>query len=331
MTRAVTGSISRQIESLFDGGSIAGLSDNQLIERFNSGDDAAREAAFAALVARHAAMVLRVCILIVGDRQHAEDAFQAVFLVLARKAVSIGDPDLLGTWLYGVSIRTARKARARLARLRRNEESNTVGDQSGDVTRLVESAARSPLDAAIAREEAEAVHDEIDRLPILFRMPVVLCYFEGLSLDQAARRLEWPAGTVRSRLARAREKLRRGLIRRGVVPPAAAMAAALTPQSAATSVSTTFRDATTKAAIRFATGGAASPVAAALALEVLKSMLVTRLTLTALSLLFLGALAAARGTGTNGRRLRTRPNVRTTSGNRAAWPRRMTGAPPRGE
>ena len=103
-----------------------------------------------------------------------------------RKAASIRDGHLLGTWLYGVSIRIARKARARLARLRRNEESNIIGDHTGDVIHLVASAAPSPEDSAIAREEAEAVHDEIDRLPMPFRMPVALCYFEGLSLDQAA-------------------------------------------------------------------------------------------------------------------------------------------------
>src|SRR5262249_17847349 len=85
---------------------------------------------------------------------------------------------------------------------------------------------------AIGREQAEALHDEIDRLPRPFRLPVVLCYFEGLTLDEAARRLHWPAGTVRSRLARARDKLRHGLTRRGVVLPAAVIVAALGPRPA---------------------------------------------------------------------------------------------------
>ena len=211
MTRAAPGSIMRQIESLFDGGSIAGLSDIELLERFNTHRDAAREAAFAALVARHGPMVLRVCLLVLGDRHHAEDAFQAVFLVLARKANSIRDPHLLGTWLYGVAIRTARKARVRNAHVRRNEEGLCADEHSSGSSVLIESRARSAEDSAIAREQAEAVHDEIDRLPKSFRLPVVLCYFEGLSLDEAGRRLEWPAGTVRSRVARARDKLRRGL------------------------------------------------------------------------------------------------------------------------
>ena len=130
MTRAATGSIVRQIESLFDGGSIAGLSDMELLERFNTAHDASRERAFSALVARHGPMVLRICQQILCDRHHAEDAFQAVFLVLARKAVSVRDPHLLGTWLYGVSIRTARKARVRLTRIRRDEERDSINNPS---------------------------------------------------------------------------------------------------------------------------------------------------------------------------------------------------------
>ena len=101
-------SLVRQLGALFEGGSAAGLSDRQLIERFVAGHDQAGEAAFAALVARHGPMVLGVCRQLLGDHQHAEDAFQAVFLVLARKARSLREPELLGNWLYGVALRTAR-------------------------------------------------------------------------------------------------------------------------------------------------------------------------------------------------------------------------------
>ena len=117
----------------------------------------------------------------------------------------------------------------------------------------------------------------------------MLCYFEGLTLDEAARRLRCPAGTLRSRLARAREKLRLGLARRGVVLPAAALAAVLAPRSASASVSPLLCDSTTRAAIAFAArhaaGGALSAPAAALAQEVLRTMLIHKLKLTAMSLL----------------------------------------------
>ncbi len=175
------------------------------------------EAAFAALVARHGPMVLHVCRQLLGDRHHAEDAFQAVFLVLARKARSIRDPDLLGNWLYGVALRTARKARGQLARRRKNEEGDAMrrsGSGPGVPTEPTVQPAEHPV---LAREQAEVLYREIDRLPGPFRLPVVLCYFEGLTLDEAARGLRCPAGTVRSRLARACDKLRRGLTRRGVV------------------------------------------------------------------------------------------------------------------
>ena len=246
MSPVTTPSVVRQIGSLFDGGSVAGLSDRQLLERFNDRRDATGETAFAALVARHGPMVLHVCRQLLGDRHHAEDAFQAVFLVLARKARSIRDPDLLGNWLYGVALRTARKARAQLARRRKHEEGDAMSRPGTLVEPMVEPAERPVL----AREQAEILHSEIDRLPGPFRLPVVLCYLEGLTLDEAARRLKCPAGTVRSRLARACDKLRRGLTRRGVVVSAAGLAAALSPRAASAAVSSPLCDMTTRAAIR---------------------------------------------------------------------------------
>src|SRR5262249_12099560 len=197
--------------------------------RFASGRDEGGEAAFAALVARHGPMVLGVCRQLLGDHQHAEDAFQAVFLVLARKAHSIREPELLGNWLYGVALRTARKARTRLARRRQTEERGAAGRP--------EARPAVQAEQVINREQAEALHRGLDRLRGAFRTPVVLCYFEGLSPDEAAARLRWPSGTLRSRLVRARDKLRRGLARRSVVLSTTAMAAALAPRSASASVS----------------------------------------------------------------------------------------------
>ncbi len=197
-------------------------------------------------------MVLGVCRQLLGDVQHAEDAFQAVFLVLARRARSIRDPDLLGNWLYGVAIRTARCQRHQIARRRRARGGRRHEGLRLGFVRLAEPTAPPADGRRSTREQAEALHGEVDRLPRAFRLPVVLCYFEGLTLDEAARRLRCPAGTLHSRLARAREKLRIRLTRRGVVLPAAALAAVLSPRSASASVSPLVCDSTTRAAIAFA-------------------------------------------------------------------------------
>ncbi len=305
MAQGASSSVIRQLEALFEGGSAAGLSDHQLLERFNAAGGApAGEAAFAALVARHGPMVLGACRELLGDYQHAEDAFQATFLVLARRARSIRDPDLLGNWLYGVAIRTARCERQQIARRRRREGGDVMRDSRGETgagSRAPVGATVSPAERpAIALEQAEALHDEITRLPQAFRLPVVLCYFEGLTIDEVARRLRCPAGTVHSRLVRARDKLRRGLVRRGVVLPAAALSAALAPRSASASVSSLLRDSTTRAAIAFAArhtigGGVLTAPAAALAREVLNTMLFHNLKAVSLPLLLLATLAACAG------------------------------------
>ena len=169
MLRVASPSVVRPIESLFDGGSVAGLSDRQLIERFTTRRDPTGEAAFAGLVVRHAPTVLEVCQQLLGDRHDAEDAFQAVFLVLARKARWIRDPELLSNWLYGVALRTARKARVRLASRRtREKEISASRPDAGSGVPAVE--------PVVAREQAEALHDEIGRLPAALRLPVVLWF-----------------------------------------------------------------------------------------------------------------------------------------------------------
>ena len=215
MSSVTTPSVVRQIGSLFDGGSVVGLTDRQLIDRFNDRRDATGEAAFAALVTRHGPMIMHVCRQLLDDH-HAEDAFQAVFLVLACKARSIRDPDKLGNWLYGVALRTAKKAQGRLARRQKNEVGSSMRHSEAGPGVSVEPMVQPAEQRVLAREQAEILHREIDRLPAPFRLPIVLCYFEGLTLDEAAQRLRCPAGTVRSRLARACDKLRRGLTRRGV-------------------------------------------------------------------------------------------------------------------
>ena len=322
MARPALGSVVPQLEALFEQGSAAGLSDRQLLERFNAGRrDPAGEAAFAALVGRHGPMVLGICRQILGDAQHAEDVFQAVFVVLAQKARSIRDPDLLGNWLYGVAIRMARRARQQIAR-RRRAEGDTM-DVSGQGTcATAEPTADRP---AIDREQAEALHGEIARLPRAFRLPVVLYYFEGLTLDEAARRLRCPAGTVHSRLARARARLLRALTRRGVVLSSAALATALGSRHASACISSSLCLTTTRAAINFAAGPAAgaglSASAAALAREMLRSMLLNRLKFTAMCLLALIAAGAGVPEPPGGRASRSRARV---LGRRREWRGRST-------
>jgi RNA polymerase sigma factor (sigma-70 family) len=291
MALSSSDSVVRQIGSLYDGSSVAGLSDRQLLERFTAQPGAPAEAAFAALVLRHGPMVLGVCNELLGDRHHAEDAFQAAFLVLAQKARSIRDPDLLGNWLYGVALRTSRYVRARLARRRKNEDAGSMLNPNLSPRVTVPSAER----LALAREQAELLHQEIERLPRAFRLTVVLCYLEGLTVHEAARRLRCSHGTVRSRMARARDKLGRALTRRGVLLPAAALAAALAPRTAWASISPNLCETTTRAAVQFAAGQCAAPSAAALARAVLRSMLVNNLRLTVLSLLLLAAGATGAG------------------------------------
>ncbi len=301
MASLESASVVRQIGSLYEGSSVSGLSDRQLLDRFTAQRDAAGEAAFAALVIRHGPMVLGVCTELLGDRHHAEDAFQAVFLVLAQKARFIRDPDLLGNWLYGVAVRTSRCAKIKHARRGKNEEVAGMLNASSSAT--VPSAEQSVL----AREQAVLLHDEIERLPRAFRLPVVLCYLEGLTVHEAARRLRCSHGTIRSRMARARDKLRRALTRRGVVLPAAAVAAGLAPRSASASVSSHLCETTTHAAIEFAGGKAVASSATALAREVLRVMFVSKLRITALSLLLLAAGAA--GAGLLARAMNAEPKI----------------------
>jgi RNA polymerase sigma factor (sigma-70 family) len=291
MSNVASASLVRQLGSLFGGGCAAGLSDLQLLERITARGEPADEAAFAAIVARHGPMVLGVCRQLLGDHHDAEDAFQAVFLVLARQARSIRDPDALGAWLHGAALRTARKARARLARRRQTEVEGAV---SRSEVRLA-----APPEQVIDREQAEALHREIAGLPGTFRLPVVLCYLEGLSLSEAAERLRCPAGTVHSRLDRAREKLRRGLARRGIALSTTGIVAMLAPRSASASVSSLLCDSTTRAAIHFAArhaaGGALSAPAAALAQEILNTMLAHKLKAAALAVLMIATLATGAG------------------------------------
>lgn len=255
----------------------ARTSDGQLLGWFNAGRGESAEKAFAALVGRHGPMVLRVCRQVLADWSSAEDAFQATFLVLARRSASIRRPELLGNWLYGVALRTAWEAKMREARKRRRETPFT--EVTGGETATNHDLPDTTL---ISREEYEALHEEVSRLPERYRVPVVLCDLEGLTYQEAARRLRCPVGTVGVRLSRARETLRDRLIRRGIVPAVALTNVLFEAEAAVTSVPPALFQPTVKAAIGFAAGDAAasglvSATALVLTKAVLRVMAMTRL------------------------------------------------------
>ena len=206
MTSGRYGLVLREVGRLLGGGTIAALGEGQLLERFAADRD---EAAFEALVSRHGPMVLGTCRRMLADPHDVDDAFQATFLVLARRAGSIRDADRLGPWLHGVARRVATRSRALSAR--RNARERLGGED-----RSVELP-----DASEALELREALDEELSRLPEKYRVPLVLCYLEGLTHDEAAEHLRWPVGTVRSRLAGGRDRLRSRLTRRGLAPSAA--------------------------------------------------------------------------------------------------------------
>jgi RNA polymerase sigma factor (sigma-70 family) len=258
----------------------AGLTDGQLLGRFIEGRD---EAAFAALVRRHGPMVWGVCHRLLNHHD-AEDAFQATFLVLVRKAASVAPREMVANWLYGVAHQTALHARRTAGRRRARER---------QVAEMPEPAAEQDL----GRDLRPLLDQELSRLPDKYRSVVVLCDLEGRPRKEAAGQLGCPEGTVAGRLARARAMLARRLARRGVALSVGALAAALSREAAAgvpaSAVSTTIRAATLLAAGQAVAGATSLPVAA-LTEGVLKSMLVTRLKFAAVALL----TAALVGLGT---------------------------------
>jgi RNA polymerase sigma factor (sigma-70 family) len=262
------GAVLDHLDRLFHQGTVAGLTERALLQRYVLDRD---EVAFAALVARHGPMVLGVCRRILRDERNVEDAFQATFLVLVRRAGAIRDGDLVGRWLHGVAHRVAVRARAQSAR-------RFVHEQSTDEP--VELIGPSPASAVAERRElSEIVDEEVARLPSNLQAPVVLCYLEGMSHDEAARRLRWPVGTVRSRMARARDVLRHRLARRGVTAEGAAIVAAL----GRVPVPPEWLDATVRIALDLApcTATAAASIASlrsvALSRRVLQTMVIAKL------------------------------------------------------
>jgi RNA polymerase sigma factor (sigma-70 family) len=262
----------------------AGVTDGELLTRYVRQRD---EAAFEALVRRHGPMVLGVCRRVLLDPHDAEDAFQATFLVLVRKAASIRSPGTVGNWLYGVAYRTAQYAR-RAAVKRRTKEAQAVPK-----------AEAAPDGWAELRD---VLDQELERLPEKYRAVVVLCDLQGATGQEAALHLGLPPGTVASRLARGRARLAKQLSRHGLAIAGAALAGTL-PRNASAAVPTSLVSATLKAAGLFAggravPGGALSARVVALTEGVLKTMLLTKLKVALMVLLIVcvvgaGVVAAA--------------------------------------
>ena len=229
--------IVRRLRHAVDAGE---LTDRQLLARFATQRD---EAAFAILVRRHGPLVLGVCRRVLGHEQDAEDAFQATFLILARKAAAMRWQDSIGNWLYGVAYRVASKERAREARRRQ-----CLGQPLG----LPEPEA--PPEPAW-RELAAVLDEELHGLPDECRSALLLCYLEGLTRDQAARQLGWSLRTLDRRLERGRELLRTRLTGRGLTLSAALLGVVLA-RSATAAVPPVLAEAASSSATRYAAGTA---------------------------------------------------------------------------
>jgi RNA polymerase sigma factor (sigma-70 family) len=252
-----------------------GLSDGQLLGRFLAGRD---EAAFAALVRRHGPMVLGVCRRVLRDAHDAEDAFQATFLVLARKAAALGQREAVGSWLYTVAFRAALEARAALSRRRARE-------------RQVDAMPHPEVSPPEPQDWRPVLDQELNALPEKYRAAVVLCDLEGRPRKEAARLLGVPEGTLSSRLATARRALAGRLARRGVALSGGALAGAMAG-SASAQVPPALVWGTARAAALVAAGqlAAVATPAAGLTREVLKAMFLAKLKAVAATAVVLAAL-----------------------------------------
>jgi RNA polymerase sigma factor (sigma-70 family) len=259
------------------------LTDAQLLDNFVRRRD---EAAFELLVWRHAALVLGTCRRLLHDRHEAEDAFQATFLVLVRKAASISKRESVGSWLYKVACRIAGRARSRSAK-------RACCPLPGDLP------ARADTDEVLWRDLRPVLDEEVARLPEKYRRPFVLCYLEGHTNEQAARQLGCPTGTVLSRLARGRERLRQRLARRGLVLSGGLLAALLPCAAAEAALPAALVKFVVKAAVPYAAGKAAAELvsarAAAWTAGVLQAMFLTKLKIASAVVLVVALVATGVG------------------------------------
>jgi RNA polymerase sigma factor (sigma-70 family) len=286
MTIAHHGPILTDIQRLFTDGTATVLSEAQLLERYLDRGD---EAAFEAILHRHGPMVLGVCRRTLSNPHDVQDAFQATFLVLVKEANSIRDRDVLGTWLYRVARRVAVRAQIDARRRRAHEWKIARG--------------KARMDSHVERDESSelraVIDEELGRLTEKYRFPLILCDLEGQTHEQAAVQLRCPVGTVKSRLSRARAKLRSRLVRRGLDPVPATLAVApaadLTAAMPADLLRSTIDAVTQLAAGRVTAAGAASAAIAALVQDPLRTL--TMITLKSAAVALTAAVVIAAGAG----------------------------------
>ncbi len=303
-TRQAT-SVLRHIRNLFAEHRGVNLPDRQLLEQFALRHD---QAAFEALLRRHGPLVMGVCRRVLQNGPDAEDAFQATFLVLARKASSIRKKESVGSWLYQTAYHLAVQARATVsARRRRERDASVCHGCDSHAT-----ASADVLDQVSARELLSALDEELQRLPERHRVPLVLCYLEGKTRDEAARQLGWSLGTLKRRLEQGRERMRSRLVRRGLALSAALLTTGLTQGTATATVPAPLAAATVQAALlaaagKFTAAAAISAQGVALAKQALKAIAMTKLKAGAALLLAVSLVGAATSVLTYGAIARGQP------------------------
>ncbi len=274
MTNNRPNAVLRYVRRVAEGQSALDLPDGDLLQRFIEKHD---DAAFTALVRRHGPMVFGLCRRVLGNVQDAEDAFQATFLVLSKKAASSRLRESLGGWLHCVAYRIAQRARIAAAR-RRKHEGQRPGARVAD-----------PLSQLTLREGQEILDWELARMPDKFRAPLVLCYLQGMTRDEAAHQLGWSPGILKTRLEQARERLRGRLAARGLALSGAMLALLFVDRTASAAVPSPLLASTVRASLCLATKTAfrsmVSPEVTALTEGVLRTMYLKKLTGAAAALL----------------------------------------------
>jgi RNA polymerase sigma factor (sigma-70 family) len=279
MTQSVSGLVGR-LTRAFAVCDAAEAGDADLLERFRSHADAA---AFEAIVRRHGPMVLGACRRLLRSATDADDAFQATFAILIRRAGSLTRPERLAGWLFQVAYRTARRARA--IGLRRASTHFALQDVPVE----------EPVADIVWRELRPIFDEEVNRLPEKLRLPVVLCFLEGQTKRAAAKSLGWPEGTFSCRLQQARELLQSRLARRGVTLSSGALAVALFEGTASAALSPALVSSTVQSLSLIAEGSALSAPVAALTQGVLQSMVITKLKIAAAIVVAVGVLGGGSG------------------------------------